>query len=263
MRTIPTLHVNLFTHGCLLMKEKIVRLLFYFYNPFVILLFIIDTAISGSMVILLSYIDRQGNISHYFGKFWGCMNLFLTGISVSVSGQEHIREGQSYIIMSNHQSALDILVLYGYMLLQFRWVMKIELRKYPIFGLGCERIGHIYIDRGDSEKAHESLKAAGQKIRSGTSVLFFPEGTRSRDGRLLPFKKGGFVIALEAGVPILPVTISGSLPLLPRKSLKIIPGNIRMRFHEPILMDGYTYETKEGLMEKVRNVIEGGLDTYN
>jgi 1-acyl-sn-glycerol-3-phosphate acyltransferase len=241
------------------MKEMFVRTFFFFYRPIVVLLFLIDTAILGTSVIVLSYLDRRGNICHYFGKFWGRLNLFLTGVSVSVSGREHIRKGQPYIIMSNHQSALDILALYGYLPLQFRWVMKIELRKYPIFGLGCERIGHIYIDRGDSEKAHESLKVAGQKIRNGASVLFFPEGTRSRDGKLLPFKKGGFVIALEAGVPILPVTISGSLPLLPKKSLKIIPGHMEMRFHEPIPMDGYTYETKEKLMEKVRNVIGGDL----
>jgi 1-acyl-sn-glycerol-3-phosphate acyltransferase len=241
------------------MKEILVRIFFFFYRPILGLLYLIDTAIFGTSVILLSFLDRRGNICQYFGKFWGRLNLFLAGVSASVSGQEHIRKGQSYIIMSNHQSALDILALYGYLPLQFRWVMKIELRKYPIFGLGCERMGHIYIDRGDSEKSHESLKAAGSKIRNGTSVLFFPEGTRSRDGKLLPFKKGGFVIALEAGVPILPVTISGSLPLFPKKSLKIIPGNMKMRFHEPILMDGYTYETKEGLMEKVRNVIERDL----
>jgi 1-acyl-sn-glycerol-3-phosphate acyltransferase len=125
--------------------------------------------------------------------------------------------------------------------------------------LSCERAGYIYVDRGDSQKAHESLKIAGQKIRNGASIVFFPEGTRSRDGKLLPFKKGGFVIAVEAGVPILPVTITGSLPLLPRKSLKIMPGNIKMRFHEPIQVNGYSYDTREQLMDRVRKVIEKDL----
>ena len=182
-------HLKTYNMG-VLMKETFIRLFFFFYRPILILLFLIDTVILGTLVILLSYLDRQGNISHYFGKFWGRMNLFLTGVSVSVSGQEHIRKGQSYIIMSNHQSALDILALYGYMPLQFRWVMKIELRKYPIFGLGCERMGHIYIDRGDSEKAHESLKAAGQKIRSGTSVLFFPRGYEKQRRETSTFQEG-------------------------------------------------------------------------
>jgi len=241
------------------MKKKLIRFFFYFYRPVLIMLVGFDTAMFGSLAILVSFIDRRGDIVHYVSKMWSCMNLVLSGVSVSVAGLENIRKGQPYIIMSNHQSSLDIWALIRYTPLQLRWVMKIELRKVPIFGLSCERAGYIYVDRGDSQKAHESLKIAGQKIRNGASIVFFPEGTRSRDGKLLPFKKGGFVIAVEAGVPILPVTITGSLPLLPRKSLKIMPGNIKMRFHEPIQVNGYSYDTREQLMDRVRKVIEKDL----
>jgi 1-acyl-sn-glycerol-3-phosphate acyltransferase len=170
-------------------KETFVRLFFFFYRPILISIVVLNTMILGLVVILLSYLDRHGTISHYIGKFWSRMNLFLAGVSVSISGQEHIRKHQSYIIMSNHQSTLDIWALYGYLPLQFRWVMKIELRKYPIFGLGCERMGHIYIDRGDSEKAHESLKVAGWKIRNGASVLF-PRGDQKQRRETLTFQEG-------------------------------------------------------------------------
>jgi 1-acyl-sn-glycerol-3-phosphate acyltransferase len=143
--------------------------------------------------------------------------------------------------------------------MQLRWVIKIELRKIPIFGLSCERTGNIFIDRENSREAQQSLKAAGEKIRKGTSVIIFPEGTRSPDGNLQTFKKGGFVIALEAGAPILPVTVVGGRKLLPKKSLKILPGRMKLIIHEPIPMDGYTNETKEKLMQRVRNVIGQGL----
>jgi len=241
------------------MKKKFIHFLYNFYRPVLIFIVGVDTTILGSLVILLSFIDRHGNIVHHIGKFWSHVNLFLAGVSVETTGRENIRKGQPYILMSNHQSSLDIWTLIGYIPLQLRWVMKIELRKVPVFGLGCERMGHIYIDRGHSEKAHENLKAVGKKIREGASVIFFPEGTRSTTGKLLPFKKGGFVVALEAGVPILPVTITGSFKLLPKKSLRVIPGKIRLIIHEPIPVDGYTYESKELLMDRVRKVIEKDL----
>jgi len=117
------------------------------------------------------------------------------------------------------------------------------------------REDRTHVDRGNSEKAQKSLKAAGEKIRAGSSVVFFPEGTRSPDGRLQRFKKGGFVMALEAGVPILPVTVVGGRKILPKGSLRILPGNMKIIIHEPIPVNEYTYETKEKLIEQVRRVI--------
>ena len=162
--------------------------------------------------------------------------------------------------MANHQSHYDVLALIGYLPLPLKWVMKMELRKVPIFGIACEKVGHIYIDRGNSEKAQKSLKAAVEKIQAGSSVVFFPEGTRSSDGKLHSFKKGGFVMALEAQVPILPVTVVGGRKVLPKTSLRILPGNMKIIMHKPIPVNEYTYETREKLIEQVRKVIEKDLE---
>ncbi|MEA3471091.1 MAG: lysophospholipid acyltransferase family protein [Thermodesulfobacteriota bacterium] len=233
-------------------REKVTRSVFYLYRPVLVVLFAVDTAAAATMAMLAAYLDSQGKGVDYISRFWAKLNLKLSGVSMSVCGDEFIDENQPYIVMANHQSQYDVLALIGYLPLPLKWVMKIELRKIPIFGIACEKVGHIYIDRGNSKKAQKSLKAAGEKIRAGSSVVFFPEGTRSPDGKLQPFKKGGFVMALEAKVPILPVTVVGGRKILPKKSLRILPGNMKIIMHEPIPVNEYTYETKERLIEQVR-----------
>jgi 1-acyl-sn-glycerol-3-phosphate acyltransferase len=224
------------------------------------LIIIINTAVLGTLTILGSYFDPTGNHVHYFGKFWARLNLLFSGVRVRLVNSDAIKPGQSYIVMSNHQSHYDVLALIGFMPLQLRWVIKKELRKIPIFGLGCERMGQIFIDRGNPEKAYQSLEAAGEKIRNGASVVFFPEGTRSADGRLLPFKKGGFSIAFAAGVPILPVTVRGSRAVLPKGTARIRPGTIELVVHDPVPLDGYNPDNREALMERVHQIIESGLE---
>ena len=242
------------------LKTAIIETVYFIYRPVFYLLVIIDTTILGIITIALSFFDPTGNTVHYIGVFWSRLNLFLSGVIVRVHNREYIQKGQPYIVMMNHQSHYDVWAAIGYIPLQLRWVMKMELRRIPIFGLGCERMGHIYIDRGDSHQARESLKVAGEKIRNGASVVFFPEGTRSLDGKLLPFKKGGFVIAIESRVPILPITGIGSRAILPKGSLAIRPGTIDLIIHPPIDVTGYTQENKEELMEKVRNVIASRIE---
>ncbi len=238
----------------------LIRFFYFFYRPVLILFFALNTAILGGVVFIICCFDPTGNIAHYIGKFWARMNLLFTGVLVSVEGGEHIDRKKSYIIMSNHQSHYDVLALIAYMPLQLRWVMKLELREVPIFGYCCEKMGQIYIDRGHSKKAHESLAIAGEKIRNGASVVFFPEGTRSPNGKLLPFKKGGFVIALEAKVPILPVTVIGGRNVVPKGSHRILPGRMKIKIHEPVEIQEYTYDTKEELMERIRGIIEEDLE---
>lgn len=176
---------------------------------------------------------------------------------VRVAGREHLRPNQSYVMLSNHQGAYDILALYGYLGREFRWVMKEELRKVPFLGWGCAAIGHIFVDRKNSARAIASLEAAKSHLVGGVSVLLFPEGTRSTDGRLLPFKKGGFAIARQLDLPILPVSITGSNEILPKACLFPRPGTVRVRFHAAIAPGDFP-DTAE-LMAKVRAEIESGL----
>ncbi len=236
--------------------KRLLKIVFVIYRPLFFLILILDTALLGILTILASYLDPTGRRVHYIGKFWSRMNLMLSGVRVRMVNREVIDPGQPYIIMSNHQSHYDVWALIAFLPLQLRWVMKMELRKIPIFGLGCERMGHIYIDRSHPDLAYKSLETAAEKIRSGASVVFFPEGTRSPDGRLLPFKKGGFNIALTAGVPILPVTIRGSRHVLPKGSAAVRPGTIELILHAPVFLDGYSQENRQELMDKIRETIE-------
>jgi 1-acyl-sn-glycerol-3-phosphate acyltransferase len=229
------------------------------YRPFFIAFLGVNTAVLGVVVIVVSIIDRTGNVVHYIGKLWSRMNLFLAGARIRMTGLEYVTRGQSYIVMSNHQSHFDVWSLIGYLPLQLRWVMKKELRRIPIFGLGCERMGHIFIDRSNPSKSHEELQVLKQKFSTGASVVFFPEGTRSCDGNLLPFKKGGFVMSLQTGAPILPITINGSRHLLPKNSTRLMPGIITIIIHPPITVDSFTIERKEALIDRVKGVIESQL----
>ncbi|MBW2672702.1 MAG: 1-acyl-sn-glycerol-3-phosphate acyltransferase, partial [Deltaproteobacteria bacterium] len=200
-------------------RERAVNLFFPVYRPMLFALFTLDTFACAIAAMLCAHFDSQ-NRGHAVAQFWSRLNLALTGVSASISGEDRMDQNQSYIVMANHQSHYDVFALMGLLPLQLRWVIKMELRKIPIFGIACEKVGYIFIDRGNHEKAQKSLEAAGEKIRAGSSVIFFPEGTRSANGKLQAFKKGGFVIALEAKVPILPVTVVGGKEILPKGSLR-------------------------------------------
>ena len=216
---------------------------------------LVSTTLFGTLAVTLSLISKH--LGFHAGVYWAQSLTWASWVRVRVEGREHLRPGQSYVILSNHQGAFDILALYGFLGRQFRWVMKQELRKVPFLGWGCAAIGHIFVDRGNSSRAIASLEAAKSQLAGGVSVLFFPEGTRSADGRLLPFKKGGFVMARLLAFPILPVTISGSHEVLPKGCLFPRPGWITVRFHPPV--DTAKVPDDAELIADVRATIASGL----
>ena len=221
---------------------------------------VFSTLMLGLLVIFLSFFVRSGNPLHKIARFWGRSILIVSRIKVSIKGLSNIDLSKSYIYMSNHQSNFDIPVLLGYLKVQFRWLAKMELFKIPVFGHAMRKAGYISIDRNNRESAFESLKKAARKIKSGVSVLIFPEGTRSRDGKIHPFKKGGFVMAVDSGVPIVPIVLTGTSSIMTKGSFRINPGKVNMIIHQPIQTSVYTRETKEALMERVRRVICDGLE---
>jgi 1-acyl-sn-glycerol-3-phosphate acyltransferase len=219
------------------------------------------TLVLGILAIVLSFFIRSGNPVHKIARFWGKSILVAGRIKVSVSGLSHIDLAGPYIYMPNHQSNFDIPVLLGHLAVQFRWLAKKELFKIPIFGAAMRKAGYISIDRYNRESAFKSLKTAAKKIKSGRSVLIFPEGTRSRDGKIRPFKKGGFVLAVDSGVPIVPVVIKGTHAIMTKDKFRVNPGHVRMVIHKPIDTSAYSRENKEVLMERVRRVICDGFET--
>jgi 1-acyl-sn-glycerol-3-phosphate acyltransferase len=221
---------------------------------------IFSTLVLGLLVLFLSFFVRSGNPMHKIAWLWGRSILIVSRIKVSVKGLSNIDHSKSYIFMSNHQSNFDIPVLLGHLKVQFRWLAKMELFKIPIFGHAMRKAGYISIDRLNRESAFESLKIAARKIKSGVSVMIFPEGTRSLDGKIRPFKKGGFVLAIDSGVPIVPIVLTGTRSIMTKGSFRINPGNVSMIIHQPIQTSVYTRQTKEALMQRVRGVICDGLE---
>ncbi len=204
-----------------------------FYIPYLA----VSTLVFGIIAVFITLFSAR--LAFHVGTLWSWLLCVLNFTWVSVRGREHMQPGQSYIIMCNHQSQFDILSFYGNWRRQFRWVMKEELRKVPGLGWYCSAGGHVFIDRSNREKAIASLMRAKPLLTNGISVVFFPEGTRSNDGRLREFKKGGFIMAQDLGLPILPVTISGSRHVLPNRTIKLLPGRIHIQIHQPIDVAGY------------------------
>jgi 1-acyl-sn-glycerol-3-phosphate acyltransferase len=153
----------------------------------------------------------------------------------------------------------DILVIYGWLKLDLKWVMKKELRKIPGIGLGCEKAGHIFVERRNPKQAAKAISEAMKRLGNGIGVLFFPEGTRSLDGRLLPFKKGAFRLALDQDIPILPVTLVGTRDILPAKTLSLFPGKARMVIHPVVEPGGRTLAQMDELMAETRQAINSAL----
>lgn len=205
---------------------------------------------------LASLITRSGDLSHIDARYWARWSLFCANVKVRVEGEENLPQGPA-IYMPNHVSHFDVLAILGYLNVQFRWTVKKELFRIPLFGLAMKRAGYIRIDRSDHQKAVKSMEEAAEKIKSGSSIVIFPEGTRSRDGNLqYPFKKGGFHLALQSGVPVVPVAVLGSRVVLPRHSKKVTPGTITMRIGKPIEPQGHDVSA---LMEEVYKAINQGL----
>jgi 1-acyl-sn-glycerol-3-phosphate acyltransferase len=219
------------------------------------------TLVLGVLAIVLSFFIRSGNPIHHIAWFWGKSILVASRIKVTAKGLSNIDHSKSYIYMPNHQSNFDIPVLMAHLRVQFRWLAKAELFKIPIFGHAMRKAGYISIDRYDRESALESLKIAANKIKNGVSVLIFPEGTRSRDGKIRPLKKGGFVLAIDSGVPIVPVVIKGTRSIMTKGKFRVNPGHVSLVIHKPIDTSAYNRRTKEALMESVRRVICDSFET--
>ena len=229
-------------------------------TTYILLWVVLSTIFWGLTAIITSFFTRTGNPVHIVARMWARGILFVSRIKVTVNGLANIDPAQSYVYMSNHQSNFDIPVLLACLPVQFRWLAKAELFKIPIFGRAMRGAGYVKIDRFNQEAAFESLSEAAEKMKNGVSVMIFPEGTRSRDGNIRPFKKGGFVMAMDAGVPIVPIVLKGTWTIMDKSSLRINTGQVSLNIEPPIATTGYTRENKDDLIKSVRAVICEGFE---
>jgi 1-acyl-sn-glycerol-3-phosphate acyltransferase len=219
----------------------------------------LSTAVLGVPCILLGFVDRSGRASNWMIRQWARLLLRLAGIRVHILGAERVPAG-AVVFAANHASALDIPVLFAALPHEFRIIYKRSLGLIPIMGWSLWAGRHVAIDRANPFKARRSLAAAAERIRGGTSVVAFPEGTRATGGELLPFKRGSFLLAIQAGAPLVPVTLVGVKRRIPRGLSSLTPGEVTIRIHEPIETAARDPETAAQLAEEVRATVVRGLE---
>ncbi len=226
-------------------------------------LFVVSTAILSSIIIIACYLGFQKWAGYWPGILWARIGLALFLCPIKVEGKENIPQNAGpFVVMANHQGAFDILMMYGYLSIPFRWVMKQELRSVPFMGKACAMAGFIFVDEKVPSSIKETMNAARKVLSEGTSIFIFPEGSRSKDGNMSRFKKGGFVMAYELGVPIIPVTINGAYRALPRGSFFARPTRLKLTIHPPIEIDR-TEPFPQGMLnsvKEVRDIIASSLE---
>ena len=191
---------------------------------------------------------------HYWCKFT-CWILF---IKVKVKGRENIDKNTSYIFVANHQGAFDIFSIYGFLDHNFKWLMKKSLEKIFMVGPACRRAGHIFVDDSKISAIKNTILQAEDTLKDGMSLVIFPEGSRSWDGKMIPFKRGAFMLASEFNLPVVPLTIDGSFRRMPRYTYNVTPGKIILTIHKPICPGEKGFQTKV-LMAQCREEIERSL----
>jgi 1-acyl-sn-glycerol-3-phosphate acyltransferase len=218
------------------------------------------TLILSLGTVLLGVWDRNGKLAYQVNRVWTWLVLHLGGVSIKVDGLDNIKPDQAYIFMVNHQSNIDIPVLIEALrAFQLRWIAKRELLWVPGVGWALWATRHVIVDRGDRKDAMTSLKRAQQLLNAGISVVVFPEGTRSPDGNLLPFKKGGFLLAVKTRTPVVAVTINGSRRVLPKGGLRVRPGTVEISISAPIATANHQPGAVRALTRQVEQIITNKL----
>ena len=216
------------------------------------------TTISSLLTILFALIGDY-RWCYIPARIWGRALCYLAFVRVEVVGRDNYDKEKSYIFIANHQSAYDIFVIYGWLVSRFKWIMKASLRKMPLIGFACYRAGHIFIDRSNPIQAKHSIERAEQNLKNGSSVVIFPEGSRSKTGRLGRFKRGAFKMAEDLNLPIVPISIKGAFEVMSPSCCFPYPHKITLTFHPAISTDNLSEENIDEFMEYCRDIVSQGM----
>jgi len=239
--------------------KQILKLIYQPYKWMVVVPFMLAiTMVLGVVCITTGAVFSQ-DAANVTAVLWSRLACAVAPLRVVLTGKKNFTPQKAYVVVANHQSMVDIPVIHGFMGLHIKWVMKQELRSIPIFGTACHYLGCIFIDRSHRDAAIRSIHRARNQLSPRASVLFFAEGTRSRDGKVHPFKKGAFVFARETGLPILPVTIKNSYQILPPDTLDLVPGKIELIVHRPVYVLADDPDRMDEVIASVRTTIAAPL----
>jgi 1-acyl-sn-glycerol-3-phosphate acyltransferase len=227
---------------------------------FKLLVICMITVPAALLVILLGLFDPYGSRVHGITRLWSRVILAIGGVGVKVKGLSQLDPERQYVFMVNHQSHVDIPVLVQSLrAFQLRWIAKRELLWVPFFGWAIWAAKHVTVNRSDRSEALGSLKKARERMKDGISLVIFPEGTRSSDGHLLPFKRGGLLLAVQTQTPIVPISISGSSAILPKGDWRIRAGQIEVTVGAPVAVEHFRSGNLRVLALQVQDLIENNL----
>ena len=211
------------------------------------------TVVLGALSLASMLVDRRGHVAHACARGWSWLILVTTGVRVHVRGGDRVAAGRSYVFVSNHQSIYDFPILITSIPFQLRILAKASLGRFPVLGWHLRWTGHLLVDRARAGRA--TLNRVASMIRRGHSLIVFPEGTRSLDGRVGRFKRGLFLLAIDAGVPVVPVALSGTRHVMRKGRLTTCPGDVGIVLHEPLRTEGLTRADATRLAERAHGII--------
>ena len=216
------------------------------------------TVVLGAVSLVSMLVDRRGRIAHSCARLWSSCILVTTGVRVHTRGREHVRAEQSYVFVANHQSIYDFPILITSIPFQLRIIAKASLGAFPVLGWHLRYTGHLLIDR--ARAGRRTLRSVADLMHRGHSLIVFPEGTRSTGGKVLRFRRGLFRLAIEAGLPVVPVAVVGSRHVMPKGRLMTCPGQVELVVHAPMPTEGLDREDAQALAERARDVIAATVE---
>lgn len=236
------------------------KILFSIYQWFVFApIFILITILTALIVMIMAPVFGNKFWGYYPPKWWSRLTCWLSLCRIKTRGHENIDPDKSYIFVANHQSSYDIFLTYGFLNHNIIWMQKQSLRSIPFVGFASEKAGHVFVDNSSPSKRAISIKNAKSKIVDGVSIVIFPEGRRTINGKMGVFKKGAFHIAHDLKLPIVPITINGAYDVLKRNTFDLKPGKMELIIHKPLNTDNITEEDIPQLINKTENIIKSGL----
>lgn len=230
--------------------NKLLRPLYFIYQWFIAgPIFVVATFITAIITAIGSMIGNRDFWGYWPPKYWSMFTCWIFLMRVKVVGRENIDKNESYVFVANHQGAYDIWAIYGFLNHNFKWLMKKELEKIFAVGWACKKSGHVFVDDSSIHGIKSTIKDSEETLKDGMSLVIFPEGSRSWDGKMIPFKRGAFMLASEFGLPVVPITIDGSFKAMPRFTYNMTPAKITLTIHKPIYPGEKGFNTKQLLMQ--------------
>lgn len=220
------------------------------------------TIVLGTISILSTFVDRKGRAAHWCARAWSWLILATTGVDVEVEGLDRVRPGHTYVFISNHQSIYDIPVIFASLPFQLRIIAKESLGRFPFLGWHLVRAGHLLVDRRNPDRSG-ILNQWRNLVRDRLSLIIFPEGTRSADGRVGRFKAGSFLLALEAGLTIVPLSVSGTRHVMQKGRLMTCPGHVTLLVHDPVpapRIESPTADHARELATRIESLVRSPLE---